>query len=135
MYRYRPRTRPDPALWLSLDEQDRISSVEAFHRSERIQLPNLTAHAIFHVFVENQIAEEHGPVVHAMQRLVDEGLSRHESLHAVAWVLSQELHHAAQVATVEPVAGKVDVQPRYDAALERLSAASWRAQADGDDET
>ena len=126
MYRYRPRRPPDPAMWLSLDEQDRIGLVEAFHRSERIELPNAKVHAAFHVIVENQIAEAHDPVVRAIDRLAGEGLDRHECIHAVAWVLSQQFYSAAKSEHDE---AKANVQSQYDSAVERLSAASWRAQA------
>ena len=88
MYRYHPRKPPDPEMWLSIDEQERIYLVESFHRSERIRLPNIKLHAALHAIVENQIAEQHDPVVRAMDRLVAEGLSRHECIHAIAWVLT-----------------------------------------------
>lgn len=130
MYRYRPRKPPDPAMWLSLDEQDRIGLVESFHRSERIELPNAKVHAVFHVIVENQVAEAHDPVVRAMKRLGGEGLDRHECIHAVAWVLSQHFYSAA---TSKQDAASADVQNQYDSGVERLSAASWRAQANDEE--
>ena len=131
MYRYNPRKPPDSEMWLSIDEQERIYLVESFHRSERIRLPNIKLHAAMHAIVENQIAEQHDPVVRAMDRLAAEGLSRHECIHAIAWVLAQELFGAMQ-STSE--ISKVNAQARYDSAIERFSAVSWRAQADNDAE-
>ena len=126
MHRYDPDASPDPELWLSLDEQERIIVVEAFHRVERIKLPNVKAHAAFHAIVENQIAEGVESVVRAMARLEREGLSRHERLHAIGWVLAQHFYEVLN--TKEPDSPAV-AQARYDAAVERLDAATWRAQA------
>jgi hypothetical protein len=56
MNRYDPSNAPDPAEWLALDEQERILLVEYFHRSARIDLPEVNLHAIVHSVVENQLA-------------------------------------------------------------------------------
>ena len=40
-----------------MDEQRRITLVEAYHTRHGIEAPGPTAHAIAHVVVENQIAE------------------------------------------------------------------------------
>ena len=129
MYRYNPRKSPDPEMWLSIDEQERIDLVERFHRSERIHLPNIKMHAIFHAIIENQIAEQHDPVVRAMARLATEGLSRHECIHAIAWVLAHEFYGEKKSTARD---AKVNAQARYDSAIERFSAVSWRAQAASD---
>lgn len=54
---YDPNVAPDPQQWLELDEQLRIVLAERHHRSQRVKLPNMKAHAIFHAVIENQIAE------------------------------------------------------------------------------
>ena len=126
MYRYHPRKSPDPEMWLALDEQERIRLVEIFHRTERVKLPNIMVHSVLHQIVETQIAENHDPVVRAMARLASESLSRHECVHAVAWVLAAEVFVAKPTSETD---GETAVQQRYDSAIERLSAASWRAQA------
>ena len=120
MNRYDPEHAPDPEQWLALDEQERILLVEAHHRMARIKLPNLTAHAIFHAVVENQIAENLESVVRAMARLTAEGLSRHEAIHAIASVLGEHI--------VELFNGNVDGNSAetYNAAVERLTARDWR---------
>ena len=120
MNRYDPEYAPDPEQWLALDEQERILLVEAHHRMARIKLPNLTAHAIFHAVIENQIAENLESVVRAMARLTAEGLSRHEAIHAIASVLGEHI--------VELFNGNVDGNSAetYNAAVERLTARDWR---------
>jgi len=125
VYRYHPDEAPDPEFWLSLDEQERIQLAEAFHRSERVELPNLKAHATFHAMVENQIAEGLESVLRAMARLERQGLSRHDALHAIAWVLAK---HFFEVVNAKHPDSPAVVQARYDAAVERLDANAWREQ-------
>jgi hypothetical protein len=126
MRKYDPDRTPDSAQWLALDEQLRIGLVESYHRAAQIELPNVTAHAAFHAIVENQIAEQHLPVIRAMKRLAKQGLSRHDSIHAIAWILAGCFH---EVMTSNTSATPPNVSARYDAAIERLDAATWLSQA------
>jgi hypothetical protein len=87
--KYDPDRAPDPTRWLAEDEQQRISIIERYHRRQRIQVERSTAHALFHLIVENQIAlGDELPVAEAVQRLMGEGLSRHEAIHAVGAVMA-----------------------------------------------
>ena len=122
---YDPTVSPDRDLWLLLDEQERILQAEKYHKKRGIRLPNTTAHAAFHVIVENQIAEGDDSVVRAMDRLKKQGLDRHDSIHAIAWVLSQHLFE--QMKTESPDTKNI-VNARYVAAVERLNAEDWRNQ-------
>ena len=123
MRQYDPEVAPDPAQWLALDEQQRIAMAEAHHRAARIKLPNARIHAVFHAIVENQIAEGLEPVVRAMARLQREGLSRHDAVHAIGSVSAAHVFEAMQ-SKLQDVASTA--QSRYNAAVERLSAKSWR---------
>jgi len=116
MLHYNPEHAPPPQQWLELDELERIHLAEEYHRASRIQLPNLQVHAVFHTLVENQIAENFDYVVCAMNRLAAEGLSRHDCIHAVASVLTEQIYNTS--------AGEKTTS--YPAALERLTAKSWR---------
>ncbi len=122
MVRYDPLSPPKPADWLDMDETERIELVEAFHRRARIRVPNRKVHAIMHVVVENQIARgEEIPVQRTAIRLMQEGLDRHDAIHAIASVLighMAELQHAPSEAP--------DVKQPYFAELEHLTAKSWR---------
>ena len=121
---YDPEVQPEPLEWLALDQQERISLAEAHHRAARIKVPNLKAHACFHAIVENQIAEGVGwSVVRAMSRLINEGLSRHDALHAIGSVLADHLFEATHT-TDKNFADTA--QARYDAAVEQLTADEWR---------
>jgi len=48
-------------------------------------------HAVIHQVVENQIASECEPVVRAMERLMREGLTRHEAVPAVGSIVAERL--------------------------------------------
>ena len=97
MERYDPADAPIPDEWLAVDEGERIGLVERFHREAQIPLPNLLAHAAFHVAVENQFALPDQVLVRVtLQRLISAGLSRHDAVHAVASVLAVRVHEMFQ---------------------------------------
>jgi len=121
MQRYDPLKAPDPGKWLALDEQERIDLVRDYHRRARIKLPDATLHAVVHAIVESQIAlGDQLSVRRTAQRLMDEGLDRHDAIHAVGSVLSEFIFDIL----TEP---KLHAVPNaaYFAALERLTAEGW----------
>ena len=123
MRHYNPEVAPDPEEWLALDEQERIQLAEAHHRAARIKLPNVKAHACFHAIVENQLAEGLEPVVRAMARLMNEGLSRHDALHAIGSVVSDHFFEAMNTKDKDFAN---TAHARYNAAIECLTANEWR---------
>jgi cytochrome c556 len=125
MLHYDPDTPPVPAAWLSADESVRFLAVETWHRKAGIKAPNEKLHAVMHAIVENQIAGELDAVVRAMARLSKQGLSRHDSVHAVSWVLALHLHDMFSKPAEE---SSEQANARYVAAVERLTAEAWRAQ-------
>ncbi|MGO8917267.1 MAG: DUF1841 family protein [Stellaceae bacterium] len=119
---YDPAAAPDPAEWLELDEGERMLQVEYYHRRASLRVGHDRLHANLHVVVENQIALDDPPTVRrAMERLMGEGLDRHEALHAVGSVLAGFLFDAIKAEV--PVPFSTD---DYSAAIERLTAESWR---------
>ena len=123
---YDAEQTPDRDSWLAADESERILAVQRWHKHAKITLPNEKAHAVFHVIVENQIAGDLGSVCRAIPRLMSQGLSRHDALHAVAWVLASHIHELLS-ASADPVQ-QSQVQARYDAEVERLTAYAWKHQ-------
>jgi len=119
--RYDPEYSPNPEQWLALDEQVRVDLAEEHHRIARIKLPNLKVHAALHAIVENQIAQNLESVVRAMTRLTAGGLSRHEAIHAIASVLAEHIYELSDSAVNENNSASI-----YNAAIERLTAKSWR---------
>jgi hypothetical protein len=89
MKRYDPLAVPAPEEWLDINEAQRLCLVEGYHRHARVRLPNAVAHATLHVIVENQAAlGDEIPVHRTLDRLMKEGIDRHEAIHAVASVLA-----------------------------------------------
>lgn len=125
MERYDPDIAPVGEEWLATDEGERLLLVEDYHRQARIPLPKRirTVHASMHVVVENQLASNDEPVVRALTRLTKDGLSRHDAIHAIGSLVAEEVHDLLQQA--EP---PDTVRARYYAAVERLTAESWRKQ-------
>ena len=68
--------------------------------------------------MENQIAEGLDCVVRTMARLMSEGLSRHDALHAIGSVVAEHLYEIVKKTQDDPT--------QYNAAVERLSAKGWR---------
>ena len=120
--RYDPLEAPEPEEWLALDEAERIRLAERYHRRAHIRVPSITAHAAMHVVVENQIAlGDEIPVRATLDRLIGEGLDRHEAIHAIGLVLSEYIYDLARAR--EPETHRIE---SYYAALERLTADYWR---------
>jgi len=127
MERYDPEMEPVGAVWLEIDEGERLLLVEEYHRDARIALPKRARrlHASMHVIVENQLALNDEPVVRALARLMKEGLSRHDAVHAIGSVVAENIHDLLKQEDSPDI-----VRVRYYAAVERLTAATWRASGD-----
>jgi uncharacterized protein DUF1841 len=121
---YDPYQHIDSEAWQELDESERIESVRQYHRQNRIRLPNETLHATTHVIVENQVAlGDSFPARAVLSRLMEEGLDRHEAVHAIGLVLSEQLFAALREE------GDADINKQYVEKLNRLTAESWRKLA------
>ena len=125
MRHYDPEVGPSSKEWLSLDERQRLRLAETHHRATHVKVSSIKAHAAIHLMVENQIAEGVESVVRAMARLIREGLPRHEAIHAVGSVLAEHFFEAMKSSDQDL---SNTAQARYDAAVERLTAKSWRDQ-------
>jgi len=95
MERYNPNETPNPEEWLELSEFERIDLVEEFHEKsdDSLNLKDNQAklHASVHVTVENQIAQGLEPVLETIDRLIREGLDRHDAVHAVGAVVAENI--------------------------------------------
>jgi hypothetical protein len=119
---YNPEHAPVGNEWLEIDEDERLMLVEQYHRDARIRLPKSArrVHATMHTIVENQLALNDEPVVKALDRLIREGLTRHDALHAIGYLVSEQIYDILKH-NETPDASKA----RYYAAIERLTAAAW----------
>jgi uncharacterized protein len=126
--RYSPYIAPEPAAWLETDEDERLIGIQDFHARAREDSPSPRLHAVMHLIVENQLAmSDHDAVRDALTRLCNEGLDRHEALHALGSVLAE---HMLDLAKGTP--GTSDRTAEYHAKLAALSAARWRDSARND---
>ncbi len=121
---YDPDSAPDPEPWLALDEWERLDLVQAAV-SDEPHLPNPKLHATFHLIVENQVAMgDETPVAAALERLIGEGLSRHDAVHAVGSVLSSHVYRAMRLGGEALDGG--DPNESYWLDLDSLTAEVWR---------
>lgn len=124
MKAYDPLQPPDPAVWQSLDEQERIALVTAYHRRAGVKLPSGLGHATIHVIVENQVAlGEETPVRATLDRLQREGLDRHDAIHAIGSVLADHLQ-----ALLKGPSRDTDPDAAYYERLGALTPESWRQE-------
>jgi len=113
---------PDSDAWLALDEFERIDMVQDFVEVNETDISEKAKklHAIIHVTVENQLAMAVDPVPATMARLIRQGLTRHDAIHAIGAVLSGDIFDIMK--------GNVKIwnPRRYDKRLKKLTAKRWR---------
>jgi len=124
MNKYDPDIAPNPTEWLALSEETQFNLVAAYHGLTG-KVPYEYLHSMAHVVVENQIAEEMAVVIDALERLMGEGLDRHDAIHAMGDVL---IGHMRGLANKQET-GKAPVD-RYLEDLRTLTAAGWRERHD-----
>ena len=121
MRNYDPHQTPDPEQWLKLNESLRLELVAAYHRATNAELPNATLHASFHAIVENQLAEGMAEVQNALDRLLNEGLDRHDAVHAIGSVLAEQIIGIGK----DPLSNETP-DKAYFQGLEMLTAEKWQ---------
>jgi hypothetical protein len=120
--KYDPDRAPDPERWRAQNEMELIDIVQRYHRRERIWLADERAHAALHVMVENQVAlGDATPVGAAVDRLMGEGMSRHDAIHAVGAVLDKHVYRAHS--TGVPVSREA-----YYADIRAVTREGWLAE-------
>jgi hypothetical protein len=116
---YDPERGPVAAEWLALSESEKLRTVANFHTSSIKGFSGAKEHAALHVVVETQLASGFGPSKRAILRLQRQGLTRHESIHAIAEVVRKCLSENPVGANA--VSAKV-MQARMNKELDALSA-------------
>ena len=123
--RYDASKAPDPQQWLELEELEHLDLVKRYHI--RAKLPvgeNERLHAAAHVIVETQVAMGDATAVPAtLDRLMREGLDRHDAIHAIGSVLVGIFFDVAK----DP-SKQIDINAAYGRELSELTAESWRSQ-------
>ncbi len=123
--RYDAQEQPDPQVWLSLPEQERIDLAIDYHRRNHLPMGrSAKLHGAAHVVVENQFAMGDATAVPAtLKRLMDEGLDRHEAIHAIGSVLMGIIFDVLRKTDDES-----NINAKYGRELTELTAAGWRSQ-------
>ena len=120
LFNYDAAHTPDPEEWLEFDETEQLIAVEKFHEIDNPHPPpdRPYLHYIAHSVIETQIATGDPKAVSStFDRLMSEGLDRHEAIHALGHVLT---YHIAETLS----GGKAGY---YPADVERLTVEAWRA--------
>ena len=123
MERYDAEVSPNPKDWLALDENERMLLVEQYHRDARVRLPKRarSLHAGIHTVVENQLASDDQTIVRrTLERLMKDGVSRHQAVHAIGSVLIEYVHDLLHAKTQSS-----DDHAPYYAALNQLTPERW----------
>jgi hypothetical protein len=112
--------------WRDLSEQERLSRVARFHNETLTPAqmpPSMQRHAAMHVIVETQLAEDQPAEARvALRRLMAEGMSRHEAVHALGWLSTEHMRRALEAQRPVDLAA-------YAADLSTLTVRSWLRMA------
>jgi hypothetical protein len=121
MENYSPDKPIEPSEWLNMDESERIELVRDFHETYEDEMPDdaLSMHSMVHVIVENQLASGVELVPQTIAKLTRQGLERHEAIHAIGAILSEDIF--------DVVKGNVqDFSPKkYRRKLDKITAKRW----------
>jgi len=122
---YDPERAPDKGDWLALGESGQIDIVMAFHEEHGEYGDSLETHAAIHATIENQVATGTSEVTAALDKLMKQGLSRHDAIHAIGFVLFESVQDLLESDHSE---GE-DASERYYEKLSRFNAKDWLSQA------
>ncbi len=121
METYNPLRHQNAEEWLALDEYERIRLVKEYHENyDDVADDALEVHAVIHVIVENQLALEVEFVPATIAKLTRQGLDRHEAIHAVGAIITDNIFDLLK-GNIEEISPK-----RHRRKLERLTAKRWR---------
>lgn len=82
--KYDPMNAPDGEEWLALDEDEKIELVWEYHLQTNPEAAVDLLHSFVHVVVETYAANgDKYPVKKVLDRIMYQGLNRHEAIHAI----------------------------------------------------
>ena len=119
---YDPSKQLNSDEWLDLEESERISLVRIFHEAldDDLLEDAIEMHTMFHVIVENQLAEKVELIPETIAKLTRQGLDRHEAIHAIAAIVSEDIFDLWKE-------NKNEFSPKqYRRKLENITAKRWR---------
>ena len=120
-FRYDADQKVDAEVWDALDQAERMWAVLRFHRMRRSKLSGIKIHVAMHVTVEDRIAlGDDDPVNRALARLMQEGLGRHDAIHAIGGTLMKCLYLESKGREEE-----ADLEKRFFRELRNLNGRRW----------
>jgi len=121
MKEYDALIEPEPEIWLKLSEDERILLIENYveNNETNIEKEALIIHSSIHMVVENQLAENLEPTKETYNRLIRQGLNRHETIHAIGTAVTNDIYNMLQNKT------KFN-EKTYKNRLRKLTAKKWK---------
>lgn len=122
MVLYDPSVQPEKDKWLEASESEKISLVQEFHEMNDNDLDEeaLAVHSSLHVIVENQLAMGVELLPETVAKLMRQGLSRHEAIHAIGAIIVDDVFAIVREE-------KARFSPKqYRRKLEKITAKRWR---------
>ncbi len=130
---YDPNRAPDPEAWLALDEHERIELIQAWHDASNDPLPDAGdwyLHSTLQAVVETQLATNEPAIVRpTLERLMNDGLDRHDALHVIASQVAELMFEA-----MHNDQDNANLNDDYIRALSTLSAEDARLDEAFEDE-
>lgn len=90
LFDYEANRPPTPEQWLRLDPEERIEAARLHHLwppRGHPAMPDRLLHARLHAQLETHLADGFQPLCDVIERLMGDGCTRHEALHAVEHVM------------------------------------------------
>ena len=112
-------------MWLALDENEQQELVEEYVQTEEEAIgdASFSLHAAAHCMVETQLAMDEKETVEAYNRLIRQGLKRHDTLHALGAIIFEGVYESMG----EVIDGEEapDMTVGYKNRLRKLTAKRW----------
>ncbi len=122
MESYDPSIQPNVEEWLEATDDEKTTLVREYHEENEEDLDDkaLTIHSSVHVIVENQLAMGVELLPETIAKLTRQGLSRHESIHAIGAIITEDIFDIVR-------GNKNEFSPKqYRRKLEKITAKRWR---------
>ena len=121
MEKYDPANSINAQEWLELEEAEQIELVRDFHSELNLDMPieALTVHSSIHIIVENQLAMRVDLIPETIAKLTRQGLDRHEAIHAIGAIISEDIF--------DVIRGNIEEfsPAKYRRKLEKITAKRW----------
>jgi len=121
MKTYNPSLPPKADDWLALNEPHRIELINDFveNYEQEIEKEARHIHAAIHMIVENQLALNVELTTDTYNRLKRQGLDRHQIIHAIGAVISEDIFEVMNGNKENPFEGQ-------KFRLKKLTAKRWK---------